>query len=135
MVALFCMPSISATRLIVSAVGAGEAYSASAGHGAIKSLLGRVELLFGRAIRAGRTVTSERRLPLRDQVGLQRVFHLALAGVERGEAFIQPLLLFARLLLDGVELLGLRPRNRPGATAPPQRDPRGLRRGRTWLSW
>src|SRR5439155_25685246 len=64
-------------------VGAGEADSASPGHGAIKSLFGRVDLLFGRAIRVRRTVTSDRSLPPRDQVGLQRVVHLALAGAER----------------------------------------------------
>jgi hypothetical protein len=71
-------------------------------------LFGRVELLFRRAIRTGRTVASERRLPLRDQVGLQRVLHLAFAGAECGEAIFQPLFLIARLQLEGVELLGLR---------------------------
>src|SRR5207249_9740864 len=78
-------------------VGAGEAHSASPGQGAIKSLFGRVDLLFGRAIRTGRTITPECCLPPRDQVGLQRVLHLALAGAERGEAVLELLLLFARL--------------------------------------
>jgi len=51
---------------------------------------------------------SGRSLLPRDQVGLQRVVHLALAGAERGQAVLKPLLRLARLLLDDIEIFGLR---------------------------
>src|SRR5262249_36587824 len=114
-------------------VSAGETCSAGPGHGAIKSLLGRVNPLFDRAVRPRRTVTSDRRLPPRDQVGLQRIFHLTLAGAERGQAVLESLLLLARLLLDGIELLPAS-RNQLAGTARPRRDRRVLGPGRTWLS-
>src|SRR5262249_41197687 len=74
-------------------VGTGEAHSPGAGHGAIKRRFGRVHLLLGGAVGAGRAVAAVRGLAPRDQVGLQRVFHLALAGAERGKAVLKPLLL------------------------------------------
>ena len=125
-VALFCKPSISATRLIVSASPrANPTPPARPLRG--RGLLGRVDLLLGRAVGTRGAVAAERRLPPRDEVGRQRVFHLALARVQRGEASSSRCSSSRACSLDRPPASWPAPRSQPGARARPRRDPPGPR--------